>query len=201
MSDPSSDSEAESEDEDEEDAVEGSTGEVQEDGDWLSDEIEALPVKKPHLAPVEGANPPPPHAYHPLTGVPLPGLLYVSLTAPTDPAPPLPVMEPPSKSKGKEKATEPSSPVSPSPHGHAAHNKRSPLCSSKGRRKANQSPTPSGSKVDETATAASDEVNNTIYAQAFHLQIDLQFHEPPSCQALEYMKLSMLLSVPDSLTK
>ncbi len=201
MSDPSSDSEAESEDEDEEDAMEESTGEAQEDGGWLSDKIEAPPIKKPRLEPAEGTNPPPPCVYYPLTGVPPPGLLYVSLTAPTDPAPSLPVMEPPSKSKGKEKATEPSSPVSPSPHGRAARNKRSLPRSSKGHCKANRSPTPSGSKVDETAAVASDEVDNMIYVWAFHLQINLQFHEPPSRQALEYMKLSMLPSVPDSLTK
>ncbi|PBK72214.1 hypothetical protein ARMSODRAFT_1016190 [Armillaria solidipes] len=44
-------------------------------------------------------------------------------------------------------------------------------------------------------------VDNKIYAQAFHPQIDLQFHEPPSRQALEYMKLSLLPPTPDSLTK
>ncbi|KAG7439031.1 uncharacterized protein BT62DRAFT_1014497 [Guyanagaster necrorhizus] len=48
---------------------------------------------------------------------------------------------------------------------------------------------------------ARETVNHTIYARAFHPAIDLQFHEPPSRQALESMKLSMLPVAPDSLTK
>ncbi len=183
--------------------MEGSDGEAPEGGGWLSDKIDAPPVKKPHLAHAEGSNPPPPRAYHPLTGSPLLGLLYVPFTAPTDPAPPLPPTEPPSKSKGKEKATEPSSPTFPSPRGRAVCNKRSPPHSSKDRRKACKSPVPSGSQVGNAAAPAleADHVDNMIYAWAFHPQIDLQFHEPPSHQALESMKLFMLPSAPASLTK
>ncbi len=59
---------------------------------------------------VDESSPPPPRAYHPLTGEPLNGLLYVSLTAPAMPAPPLPPAESSSKSKGKEKAVAPLSP-------------------------------------------------------------------------------------------
>lgn len=189
--------------EEEDDAVGGSNGGVPEGGGWLSDELEAPPVKKPRLAHAEGSIPPPPRAYHPLTGSPLSGLLYVPLAAPADSAPPLPATEPSSKSKGKEKAIEPSSPASPSPHGRAARNKRSPPRSSKDRRKAHKSPVPSESKAGDTATPAleADNVDNRIYARAFHPQIDLQFHEPPSRQALESMKLSMLPPAPDSLTK
>ncbi|PBK97290.1 hypothetical protein ARMGADRAFT_1075792 [Armillaria gallica] len=198
--DSSSDSEVKHESDGEEDAVEGSHGEAPEGEGWLSDKIEVPPVKKPHLAHVEGSNPLPPHAYHPLTGLPLPGLLYVPFTAPTDPAPPLPVTEPPSKSKGKGKATEPSSPTSPSLCGCAVRNKRSPPCSSKDCRKARKSPVTSGSKAGDAATPTL-EADNRIYVRAFHPQINLQFHEPLSRQALESMKLSMLPSAPNSLTK
>ncbi len=84
-------------------------------------------------------------------------------------------------------------------------NKRSPPYLSKDYCKAHKSPTPFGSKADDAVTPVAlleaNHVDNMIYAWAFHLQIDLQFHEPPSCQALESMKLSMLPSTPDSLTK
>ncbi len=154
---------------------------------------------------VDESSPPPPRAYHPLTGEPLNGLLYVSLTAPATPAPPLPPAESSSKSKGKEKAVAPLSPASPSLRSRAARNKRSPPRSSRGHRKATKSPIASGSKVAASAAPAAsfeaDHIDNTIYARAFHPSIDLQFHEPPSRQALESMKLSMLPSAPDSLTK
>ncbi len=196
MSDPSSDSDVESKDEDAEDAMEGSTGEAQGEG-WLSDKIEAPPIKKPHLESAEGVNPPPPHVYHPLTGAPLPGLLYVSLTAPAVPAPLLPPADSSTKSKGKGKAVQQSSPASPSPHDHAACNKWSPPHSSKDCRKAKKSLTPSRNKIDSAAAPVAlleaDNVDNMIYVWAFHLLIDLQFHKPPSHQALESMKLSMLL--------
>ncbi|KAK0222960.1 hypothetical protein EDD85DRAFT_796134 [Armillaria nabsnona] len=202
--DPSSNSEAKSEDEDKEDTMKEGIEEAPEEEEWLSDEIEAPPVKKPRLELAAGANPPPPHVYHPLTGMPLSGLLYVSFSAPTDPVPPLPPVESLSKVKDKEKAVALASPVSPSLRSCAAHNKRSPLCSSKDRCKTNKSPIASGSKVAAAATTTAlleaDHVNNTIYMRAFHLQVDLQFHKPPSCQALEYMKLLMLPSAPDSLT-
>ncbi|KAK0481337.1 hypothetical protein IW261DRAFT_1562626 [Armillaria novae-zelandiae] len=44
-------------------------------------------------------------------------------------------------------------------------------------------------------------VDNTIYACGFHPDINLQFHEPPSCEALKHMKMSLLPAAPDSLTK
>ncbi|KAK0235562.1 hypothetical protein EDD85DRAFT_955122 [Armillaria nabsnona] len=203
--DPSSDSEAESEDEDKEDAMEEGIEKAPEEEEWLSDEIEAPPIKKPCLEPAAGANPLPPHVYHPLTGMPLSGLLYVPFSVPTDPAPLLPLAESLSKAKGKEKAVAPASPISPSLHSRAVHNKWSPPHSSKDCHKTNKSPVMSGSKVTAAATTAAsleaDHVDITIYAQAFHLQVDLQFHELPSRQALESMKLSMLPSAPDSLTK
>ncbi|KAK0244863.1 hypothetical protein EDD85DRAFT_946155 [Armillaria nabsnona] len=160
-------------------------GEVPEEEDWLSDKIEALPMKKPHLKPAAGITPPPP--------------------SPTVPAPPLPSTDPSTTAKGKGKAAEPSSPASPSPRGRVTQNKKSPPRSSKDRRKAKKSPIPSGSRVAASGTPASsllaDNVDNTIYAQVFHPQVDLQFHEPPLRQALEAMKLSTLPSAPNSLTK
>ncbi|KAK0237423.1 hypothetical protein EDD85DRAFT_951604 [Armillaria nabsnona] len=200
LADPSSDSDAGSEDKDEE-----GMGEAPEEEDWLSDEIKAPPVKKPRLEPAAGITPPPPHAYHPRTGVPLTGLLYFSSSAPTVPVLPLPLTDPSTTAKGKGKAAEPSSPASPSPCGQVTRNKKSPPCSSKDRRKAKKSLIPSGSRVVASATPASsllaDNVDKTIYVRAFHPQVDLQFHEPPSRQALEAMKLSMLPSAPNSLTK
>ncbi|KAK0460864.1 hypothetical protein IW261DRAFT_1577241 [Armillaria novae-zelandiae] len=55
-------------------------------------------------------------------------------------------------------------------------------------------------KVVEQPSAV-DVVDNTIYSRAFHPSVDLQYHEPPSRQALESMKLSLLPAAPDSLTK
>ncbi|KAK0467415.1 hypothetical protein IW261DRAFT_1574135 [Armillaria novae-zelandiae] len=44
-------------------------------------------------------------------------------------------------------------------------------------------------------------VDHTIYARGFHPDINLQFHEPPSREALERMKMSLLPAAPESLTK
>ncbi|KAK0474647.1 hypothetical protein IW261DRAFT_1568657 [Armillaria novae-zelandiae] len=44
-------------------------------------------------------------------------------------------------------------------------------------------------------------VNNMIYVCGFHPDINLQFHEPPSREALERMKMSLLPAAPQSLTK
>ncbi|KAK0244874.1 hypothetical protein EDD85DRAFT_785242 [Armillaria nabsnona] len=174
------------------------------DEDEESDEVMVPPVKRFWKMTVDESSPPPPHAYHPLTGEPLSGLLYVPLTAPAAPAPLLPPAELSSKAKGKERAVAPSSPVSPSVRNRAVRNKMSLPCSSRDRHRANRSPVTSGSQVVAIATPAAflevAPVDNTIYMQAFHLQVNLQFHEPPSCQALEYMKLSMLPLAPDSLT-
>ncbi|KAK0238226.1 hypothetical protein EDD85DRAFT_790266 [Armillaria nabsnona] len=201
--DPSSDSDPGSTPDGEEYDANGGAA-VFGDEDEESDEVTVPLVKRFRKMTVDASSPPPPHAYHPLTGEPLTGLLYVSLTAPAAPAPPLPPAEFSSKAKGKEKAIAPSSPVSLSLHSCAVCNKRSPPRSSKDRRKANRSPIASGSKVVAAATPTASleaaPVDNTIYVRAFHLQVDLQFHEPPSCQALEYMKLLMLPLAPDSLT-
>ncbi|KAK0435939.1 uncharacterized protein EV420DRAFT_1487732 [Desarmillaria tabescens] len=44
-------------------------------------------------------------------------------------------------------------------------------------------------------------VDDTVYAHAFHPLVDLQFHEPLSCQALEHFKLLALPPAPASLSK
>ncbi|KAK0214350.1 hypothetical protein IW262DRAFT_1300444 [Armillaria fumosa] len=44
-------------------------------------------------------------------------------------------------------------------------------------------------------------IDHTIYARGFHPQVDLQFHEPPSHEALERLKLSALPAAPTSLLK
>ncbi|PBK59106.1 hypothetical protein ARMSODRAFT_983275 [Armillaria solidipes] len=190
--DPSSDSKADSEEDD------AATGEAPApaDEDALSDKIEVPPIKRPRLASVANTSPPPPHAYHPLTGEPLTGLLYISLAAPSDPVPPLSPAGPSAKAKGKQKATAKASPppVSAPKRSRSSHGKQ---------------PLPlADAIIDETvirdpssSALEADNIDNMIYARAFHPQIDLQFHEPPSRQALEYMKLSMLPSMPDSLTK
>ncbi len=150
-----------------------------------SDEIVVPPVKRLYRTPTTKSSPPPLCAYHPLTGEPLTGLLYVSFTAPSDPPLPLPPMESSYKSKDKERAVVPQSPAPLSLCHCAAHNKRSPSHSSRDHCKANKSPAPSRSKVDDAAATGalldSGHVDNMIYACAFHPQIDLQFHEPPSC--------------------
>ncbi|KAK0216677.1 hypothetical protein EDD85DRAFT_798286 [Armillaria nabsnona] len=63
-------------------------------------EIEVLLVKKPRLTSIVKASLPPPCAYHPLTGEPLAGVLYVLLSAPLKCAPLLPPAGPSSKAKG-----------------------------------------------------------------------------------------------------
>ncbi|SJL14893.1 uncharacterized protein ARMOST_18369 [Armillaria ostoyae] len=204
---PSSDSEAEPKSDEEDGAVSVEAVALDEQG-IESDEIEVPPVKRPRLALASAASSPPPRAYHPLTGEPLTGLLYVPLTAPSDPAPPLPPAGPSTKVKGKQKAAPPASPspVPASQRSRPSRGRKPSPRSSKGRRKATCSPGPSSSNIADTVAGnhtslEADNVDNTIYARAFHPQIDLQFHEPPSRQALEYMKLSMLPSAPDSLTK
>ncbi|KAK0485393.1 hypothetical protein EDD18DRAFT_1361075 [Armillaria luteobubalina] len=44
-------------------------------------------------------------------------------------------------------------------------------------------------------------VDNTFYSRGFWPQIDLQYHEPPSCEALERLKMSALPDTPKSLYK
>ncbi|KAK0472889.1 hypothetical protein IW261DRAFT_1570497 [Armillaria novae-zelandiae] len=56
-------------------------------------------------------------------------------------------------------------------------------------------------KVCRFNSLAMDVIDNMIYSRAFCPSVDLQYHEPPSCQALESMKLSLLPAAPDSLTK
>ncbi|KAK0229021.1 hypothetical protein IW262DRAFT_1293689 [Armillaria fumosa] len=95
-----------------------------------------------------------------------------------DPAPPLPAVESSSKGKGKGKTRVTALPAL------AALAPASPV-------------------IDTTSNQrlASKIVDNTIYARGFHPNIDLQFHEPPSCEALEHMKMSLLPAAPESLTK
>ncbi|KAK0224948.1 hypothetical protein EDD85DRAFT_795612 [Armillaria nabsnona] len=89
------------------------------DEDKESDKIEVPLVKRFQKMTADKSSLPPPCAYHPLTGEPLTGLLYVSFTAPAMPVPLLPPAEFSFKAKGKEKAVAPSSPTSPSLHSHA----------------------------------------------------------------------------------
>ncbi|KAK0483055.1 hypothetical protein EDD18DRAFT_1112329 [Armillaria luteobubalina] len=143
-----------------------------------SESIVAPPTKRVCLVSPEVVSPPLPHAYHPLTGEPLTGLTYVSLTASSECDPPPPVIESSSKSKGKGKAriTALPSPITLTPV----------------------------SPVVETASkqqVASEVVDTTIDARGFHPDIDLQFHEPPSHEALERMKMSLLPTAPESLIK
>ncbi|KAK0207387.1 hypothetical protein IW262DRAFT_1469477 [Armillaria fumosa] len=142
------------------------------DNDLLSDEVLLPPPKRVHIASpgCEESLPPPPHAYHPLTGKPLPGLRYVNFLAPSEPAPPLPNAGPSSKAKGKQKQVEPLT-LPPASAPSNPHDHDSPV------------------------------IDHTIYARGFHPQVDLQFHEPPSREALECLKLSALPAVPTSLSK
>ncbi|KAK0457405.1 hypothetical protein IW261DRAFT_1580080 [Armillaria novae-zelandiae] len=55
--------------------------------------------------------------------------------------------------------------------------------------------------VDAAVSPVAAIVDNTIYVRGFHPDINLQFHEPPSREALERMKMSLLPSAPESLTK
>ncbi|KAK0460866.1 hypothetical protein IW261DRAFT_1577246 [Armillaria novae-zelandiae] len=52
-----------------------------------------------------------------------------------------------------------------------------------------------------SSSLTTDVIDNTIYLRTFHPSVDLQYHEPPSRQALESMTLSLLPAAPDSLTK
>ncbi|KAK0471742.1 hypothetical protein IW261DRAFT_1424839 [Armillaria novae-zelandiae] len=143
--------------------------------DSISDALHSPPSKHTRLSlPVHEESSPPPHAYHPLTGVPLFFLRPLNFSAPLEPAPPLPPSTgPSSKALGKQRAVAPSSPPHQSPEAG-----------------------PSNSTSDTVHM-----VNNTFYACAFHPALDLQFHEPPSCEALEHLKLSVLPVAPKSLSK
>ncbi|PBK70571.1 hypothetical protein ARMSODRAFT_974491 [Armillaria solidipes] len=159
-------------------------------------ELEVLPVKKPRLTLNGRADPPPPP---PLKCAPL-----------------LPPVEPSSKAKGKTKAVAPALPpvISPSKWQRLSQGKKlscsfrgSFLCRAFPRLMQTSSPTAKGNlhtlEGDDKALLSMEveNVDNIIYAWAFHPQVDLQFHEPPLHQALEYMKLSMLPPAPDSFTK
>ncbi|KAK0466489.1 hypothetical protein IW261DRAFT_1426966 [Armillaria novae-zelandiae] len=52
-----------------------------------------------------------------------------------------------------------------------------------------------------TAGPSTPVVDATIYAQGFWPQIDLQYHKPPSCKALKWLRLSVLPAAPKSLSK
>ncbi|KAK0486641.1 hypothetical protein EDD18DRAFT_1360644 [Armillaria luteobubalina] len=132
----------------------------------------------------------PPHVYHPLTGEPLPRLRYVNTLAPSEPAPPLPNPEPSAKAKGKRKAMKSPTPLHMSPPA-------GPSAKVKGKHhQAGASPRPSTRNSTSVVT-----VDNTFYSWGFWPQIDLQYHEPPSCEALERLKMSALPDAPKSLYK
>ncbi|KAK0487153.1 hypothetical protein IW261DRAFT_1558096 [Armillaria novae-zelandiae] len=133
-----------------------------------TEEVMAQPIKRVRLVSPAAVSPPPVHVYHPLTGEPLTGLTYVSLSALSEPVQPFPVAG--TSSKGKSKG------------------------------KARVAALPAPAVVAPVSPVAAI-VDNTIYARGFHLDINLQFHEPPSCEALERMKMSLLPAAPESLTK
>ncbi|SJL15309.1 uncharacterized protein ARMOST_18802 [Armillaria ostoyae] len=107
---------------------------------------------------------------------------------PSDPAPPLPPTETSSKSKGKQKATAPASPSKRSNSLHSLGDTEDLVAVE-------------GHDAEALSPAEADNVDNTFYARAFHPEISLQYHEPPSRQALENLKLSMLPPAPASLTR
>ncbi|KAK0465803.1 hypothetical protein IW261DRAFT_1574709 [Armillaria novae-zelandiae] len=133
-----------------------------------TEEIMAQPIKRVRLVSPVAISPPPARAYHPLTGEPLTGLTYISLSALSEPVQPFPVAG--TSSKGKSKG------------------------------KARVAALPAPAVVAPVSPVAAI-VDNTIYARGFHPDINLQFHEPPSREALECMKMSLLPAAPDSLTK
>ncbi|KAK0459876.1 hypothetical protein IW261DRAFT_1429465 [Armillaria novae-zelandiae] len=133
-----------------------------------TEEIVSRPIKRVRLVSPAAVSSPPTHAYHPLTGEPLTGLTYVSLSALSEPVQPFPVAGTSSKGKSKGKA-------------HVA-----------------ALPAPA---VIAPVSPVGAIVDHTIYAHGFHPDINLQFHEPPSREALERMKMSLLPAAPESLTK
>ncbi|KAK0434153.1 uncharacterized protein EV420DRAFT_1488774 [Desarmillaria tabescens] len=85
--------------------------EAEEEGAVEEELIEEDSSLTPPLSP---DVPPPPHAYHPLTGEPLNGLSFISSSiVPSAPVPPLPPAAPSEKAKGKQKAAVPPSPSPP----------------------------------------------------------------------------------------
>ncbi|KAK0473624.1 hypothetical protein IW261DRAFT_1423536 [Armillaria novae-zelandiae] len=137
-----------------------------------TEEVMARPIKQVRLVSPAAISPPPVHVYHPLTGEPLTALTYISLSALSEPVQPFPVAGTSSKGKSKEKARVAALPAP-----------------------AVAAPIPS------MVVTASDVMDSTIYTCGFHPDIDLQFHEPPSREALERMKMFLLPAAPVSLTK
>ncbi|KAK0461535.1 hypothetical protein IW261DRAFT_1576753 [Armillaria novae-zelandiae] len=133
-----------------------------------TEEIVSRPIKRVRLVSLAAVSSPPARAYHPITGEPLTGFTYISLSALSEPVQPFPVAGTSSKGKSKGKA-------------HVA-----------------ALPAPAVIAPVSPVTAI---VDNTIYTRGFHPDINLQFHEPPSREALERMKMSLLPAAPDSLTK
>ncbi|KAK0477659.1 hypothetical protein IW261DRAFT_1565996 [Armillaria novae-zelandiae] len=140
----------------------------------------------------------PPRAYHPLTGELLPSLRFTPLSAPSVPAPPLPVEGLSMRAKGKQRATSLVSPRTlPAPGLAAKGVKQKPV------------PVPStplaASAVAATVASPSNvqgrHIDQTIYVRAFHPNVDVHFHEPPSRDALARLKMSALPTAPPSLTK
>ncbi|KAK0467464.1 hypothetical protein IW261DRAFT_1574068 [Armillaria novae-zelandiae] len=170
------------------------------DSDMISD-VFIPPISK--CARVESPAPKeptfsPPRAYYPLTGELLPSLRFTPLSAPSVPTPPLPVEGLSMKAKGKQRATSLVSPrTSPAPGSAAKVVKKKPV------------PVPStllvASALTATVTGPSNVqghcVDQTIYTRAFHPDVDVHFHEPPSQDALVRLKMSALPMAPTSLTK
>ncbi|KAK0477664.1 hypothetical protein IW261DRAFT_1566018 [Armillaria novae-zelandiae] len=170
------------------------------DSDAISDAFLPPISKRAHVESLAPEEPTfsPPRAYHPLTGELLPYLRFTPLSAPSVPAPPLPVEGLSTRAKGKQRAASLVSPrTSPAPGLAAKVVKQKPV------------PVPStplaASAVAATVASPSNVrgrcIDQTIYVRAFHPDVDVRFHEPPSRDALARLKMSALPTAPPSLTK
>ncbi|KAK0207309.1 hypothetical protein IW262DRAFT_1469686 [Armillaria fumosa] len=172
---------------------------------------------------------PPPHAYHALTGEPLPGALFISLA---DSAPPPTPFDPKGQQKVVPLSPREDPPASSSCERGPAGTKRNPhvlhqtaaCCATEkaaaalklqphaappsrvhksSKPKAVTLASPEVVKRPPVAlgsrTAPSPPVDGTVYARAFDPQVNLLYHEPTSRHALEHLQLSALPIAPASL--
>ncbi|KAK0476214.1 hypothetical protein IW261DRAFT_1421988 [Armillaria novae-zelandiae] len=123
------------------------------------------------------------HAYHLLTGEPLPGLIAL----------PSPASVTPVQMKGKGREVIPLSLIPTLPV------LSPPSCIQKGPVSAFKA-IASGSK-DARVTIPSATVDRTVYVHTFDPQVSLQYHEQISHYTLEHMQLSALPAAPASLLK
>ncbi|KAK0470672.1 hypothetical protein IW261DRAFT_1572912 [Armillaria novae-zelandiae] len=123
------------------------------------------------------------HAYHLLTGEPLPGLIALPSSASVAPV----------QVKGKGREVIPLSPIPTLPVLFP------PSCIQKGPVSASKA-IASGSQ-DTGVAIPSSTVDRTVYACTFDPQVSLQYHEPTSHYALERMQLSALPAALASLLK